>query len=334
AKLLRKNNESAWEIINTSKPAGTSESINESFFIVLRQSDSSLYICHGQGEGKNRTVRYVLKLKAYKEIEIQPTDHSTVMASVNLTQKAKEKFSNQAINKYSYFSSMLHIPMIKIDSLEQFNEFKKEFADSLKTSPFLEGERDFFSATSDCDKAFFETDSLLLSYIYAGSTDYRYESIGIYRDRNEFQITFVLTSLPVGDTAIADWIAVTKIKKRIISDCDTYSAIVNYNLIYSTYEYINEQGDKASLYLGKDKTFQFNYSQLSSYIASGNYVLDGDEIVLTDKEKKGNKYRFKNNGNSFIFLADKSTPLPKYSYSANSKPISSVPDKAEFLYNP
>jgi len=332
-RTLRKNNESAWEIKNTAE--NTSENMVESFFILLRQSDSSLYICHGTGEGKDKSIHFAVKLKEYEEIEISPDDHSTTLASVNLTDDLKQKFYKQSVSsKYSYSSSMNPINIIKIDSQKELKKFKKDFYPLLSSKAYLEGEQDFLSAISECDEEFFETNSLLLTYIFSGSIDYRYESSGIYCDRNQFKINFVMTSPPSGDTAVADWIAVTKIKKKIIQNCEIFDAEIVFSEIYTSYEYVSENGDKATLVLGKDKTFTFSFSQFSSYIAIGSYKNDGDKIILYDKDKKENVYRFKNVNGKFIFLADESAVLPKYRYNAESKSVSPVPDRAKFVMKP
>lgn len=78
-----------------------------------------------------------------------------------------------------------------------------------------------------------------------------------------------------------------------------------------------------------EKTFTFSYSGFSSYIARGEFVTSGKNIICKTEDGKYN-YVFEKSDNAYIFDADKSSPIPKYKYSENSEPVSPVPDKALF----
>ena len=76
--------------------------------------------------------------------------------------------------------------------------------------------------------------------------------------------------------------------------------------------------------------FRFSYSSLSSYIPMGNYVMEGDKLILTTDELTPDKYVFKKVGDSFVFDSGPSHTLPKYKYHSDGPYLSPVPDGAEF----
>ncbi len=79
-----------------------------------------------------------------------------------------------------------------------------------------------------------------------------------------------------------------------------------------------------------DGSFTFNFSGFSSYIAKGKFITSGKNIICKTDDGKYN-YVFEKSDNAYIFDADKSSPLPKYKYSADSETaVSPVPDGALF----
>ena len=67
------------------------------------------------------------------------------------------------------------------------------------------------------------------------------------------------------------------------------------------------------------KRFELCISGLSSYIANGTFRTEGD--IMTLEGEFGDKYTFRViDSDNLEFMADKSTELPKYKYSANDAP--------------
>lgn len=89
-----------------------------------------------------------------------------------------------------------------------------------------------------------------------------------------------------------------------------------------------------SLVLNKDDgTFTFTYSVYSSYLARGKYEYVNDFLYL---ETFDNKYSYvfsvNNENNTLEFIAEKSSPIPEYKYSAYAKKaLSPVPGGAIFV---
>jgi len=100
------------------------------------------------------------------------------------------------------------------------------------------------------------------------------------------------------------------------------------NEIYSYYDSV-EKIFKPNIILSKaDNTFQFTYSLYSSHIGRGTYELTEEYLTLYDER---NTYVFKTSGEDFVFDAQKSSPIPKFRYSADSYEAQSpVPDGAIF----
>lgn len=99
----------------------------------------------------------------------------------------------------------------------------------------------------------------------------------------------------------------------------------------SYYAYGGNEWETPTLSLDADeKTFDFAYSMLSSYMANGTYTDDGSRVVcLTDDGKY--TYTFRREGGALVFEADGSSPIPSYRYSEkDSVPTVCVPDGARF----
>ncbi len=320
-----KNNESAW-IVKHNR-----DKISADYLYVLRQKDGKLFICYAFENSGERSVHYMLWLKNAEEIFATDGDYSTETVRVGYNGEARDMLFGMAVNKLSMYSSSLeHCPLIEINSLGALNSFKKEFSKLLRLDGPIGEYRSFNEAVAECDEEFFESNTLFLTYITAASTDYIYESTGLYCDGKDLLIKFIRKSHPVGDTAMSGWFGVTKINRQLVKDCERFNATLAYNLTYNTYEYVNTAiKDKAMLIINEDKTFQFNYSSLSSYIVQGNYEIEENEIVLIDTEKN-QKFRFEIVGNALMFLEEKSAKLPEYKYSADKAPTSPIPDKAMF----
>ena len=75
--------------------------------------------------------------------------------------------------------------------------------------------------------------------------------------------------------------------------------------------------------------FNFSWSGYSSYIAVGNYKLQDGRLTLSTSDGL-NTYVFEAVGDRYKFLANESSPIPKYKYSQNGAEQSPVPDGAMF----
>ncbi len=98
-----------------------------------------------------------------------------------------------------------------------------------------------------------------------------------------------------------------------------------------SYEESVEPVIKPSIVLAEeDKTFTFTWSMFSSYYACGTYELTESTLVLRTEDGQ-NTYTFDvADEDSFVFRADKSSPIPEYRYTAGGIAQCPVPDGAVF----
>lgn len=99
--------------------------------------------------------------------------------------------------------------------------------------------------------------------------------------------------------------------------------------IYVCYDSIEPVVKPSIMLSARDNSFQFVYSMFSSYLAIGEYELTDEKLTLRDGDRV---FIFDVVGDTFVFDAENSYPIPKYRYSADSyEYISPVPDGAVFF---
>ncbi len=87
--------------------------------------------------------------------------------------------------------------------------------------------------------------------------------------------------------------------------------------------------DQAALSLMADGTFGLSISRLSSYYPCGTYEQTQAAVVLKTDDGE-NTYIFRKDGENLIFDGEKSSPMPKFSYSAGAEATVCIPDSAVF----
>ncbi len=99
-----------------------------------------------------------------------------------------------------------------------------------------------------------------------------------------------------------------------------------------TYTYKTEYDilGSCTLTLNSDGTAMLTFGWLSSYIAIGEYEWIGDELRLTTTDGYDNQYVFSMSKSGYVFNAEKSTEVSRFKPSADSDPVLSIPDGAEF----
>lgn len=102
--------------------------------------------------------------------------------------------------------------------------------------------------------------------------------------------------------------------------------------VYSTvYTYNNSSGDLLlpKLTLNSDGSFDAFFSPLDSNVYAGSYIL-GDDFLILKCDDGETEYVFDVVQDGFSFNEEKSSALPKFKPSADSEPISPLPDGALF----
>lgn len=90
------------------------------------------------------------------------------------------------------------------------------------------------------------------------------------------------------------------------------------------------QRDSATLFLEpQSRQFTFTYSLLSSYFAAGTYREDREFITAYSDDGKS-KYVFEKEGENVVFMADKSSEIPGFSYASGEAAQTCLADGAVF----
>ncbi len=96
-----------------------------------------------------------------------------------------------------------------------------------------------------------------------------------------------------------------------------------------SYIYTDAPGiDKPQFTLGVNGRFSLSQSSYSSYLAIGDYALEGDRLTLYADNNTVYCFRAENEG--YVFVAEGSDPITSYGYSISATARSPVPDGAFF----
>ena len=290
------------------------------------------------------------KYKVYIEFElthgVDGADPSIVQAFESTVSYANWAESKEVylgalnIDKFN-ISGIHHLPVYRFDTLNDLEQFKKTFGETFTMDDSWEEVPSFNDATAKYDNIFFEENSLMLVYVSASNSTHRFKVHSIGYDDKSFCVHITeTTKTEESDNTMTGWFITVAVPDELIKNCTEFDADLNNGielLEEQTYEYSAELTyeyssgkDTARLYLSTDdKQYLFQFSWLSSYAPYGAYEDDDNYIVLkTDDEK--NTYTFRKEGDSLVFIAERSSVMPSYAYSAGAEPEVCVPDGAAF----
>ena len=95
------------------------------------------------------------------------------------------------------------------------------------------------------------------------------------------------------------------------------------------YHYSSEKDNAALSLEPQSQQFTFAFSMLSSYLVAGTYEED-DELIVARGEDGNHVYTFRKDGQTISFVAEQSSPMPMFAYSAGAESEVCVPDGAVF----
>lgn len=127
-------------------------------------------------------------------------------------------------------SKELHIPILKIDSLDEFESFKSLHNDSLRLDIDHNYDGSFYDETERYDKDFFNINSLLIIDVKSTSGSYRYGVESIYL-KDQYCTVYVEQTKNLEDVTddMAEWLIVVPIEKSKIKDVIEFDAIRKTN---------------------------------------------------------------------------------------------------------
>ena len=175
-------------------------------------------------------------------------------------------------------SAVDHLPVQKIDSLEQLEQLKAN----------LMTEDGLFDYSTKFDDAFFEENILLAAYVESGSGSYRYYLSNMYIENGGLTVGISQKLMPPDICVTADmayWIVLVEVERDKIAGVETFDAIAE-----TRHSYYDEQGDFYSPMLTLDensKEYYFvYYKDKSRNEIYGSFERNEDNLIL--KSSDGN----------------------------------------------
>lgn len=126
-----------------------------------------------------------------------------------------------------YISHTKHIPIFKFDSVEELNNFKSLYGDTLTMDTGMDEVPSFNSVTAQYDEEFFGDKSVLLIYVPSGSMSWRYGVDSIVIDNNSLLVNIARTDAnETGDSAMAGWFITIAMSKEELKNYTEIDAIM------------------------------------------------------------------------------------------------------------
>lgn len=118
-----------------------------------------------------------------------------------------------------------HMPVYKFDTKTDFDNFRKEFSDVFTLDYSSSDAPSLNSTATRYDDSFFDTGTLLLCYLTAGSSSYRFNVASVTCGNNSLCISVEETDRPeVATCDMAGWFILVEVKKADVQNCTEYDA--------------------------------------------------------------------------------------------------------------
>lgn len=133
----------------------------------------------------------------------------------------------EAINKDKfYISSVMHLPVYRIDSAEGLEKFRDDFDEHLSFDYGYDEVPSFNDLSAGYDESFFEEKSLLITYISTGSGSLRFDLADVATAGDELAILVKQVNNPeICTEDMAGWFLTVEFNK---SDIERYNSITAY----------------------------------------------------------------------------------------------------------
>lgn len=128
--------------------------------------------------------------------------------------------------KKMIYSSVQHLPIFRLDTLEDLEGFKKQFGDKLSMNQSYNEVPSFEEATSGYDDAFFEDNSLMLVYVPSSSGSLRFGVSEVWCENGGYSIHVETLNNPEAVTDdMAGWFITVAEKDKRLDACTEFDAI-------------------------------------------------------------------------------------------------------------
>lgn len=122
-------------------------------------------------------------------------------------------------------NSVKHFPIFKMDTKNDLEEFKTNYGDVLSVNNGYDEVPSFEDATSKYDENFFESNTLFVVYVTAGSGSLRFDVDSVYCDDDSLRVHIKQTNNPeVVTMDMAGWFVTVAVKDDITSNCRFFDA--------------------------------------------------------------------------------------------------------------
>ena len=209
-------------------------------------------------------------------------------------------YSEALNNKTMTISSVQHLPIYKCDTTAELDAFKESFSDILTMNQGLDETPSFEYVTAAYDGSFFSKYSLMLAYVPASSSSFRFGVSDVYIDEQSFCMYIEQLNNPeVYDCMMAGWFAIAEINKDNIAECTDFDAQLRHASAGSSMadtEKISIREDICELYLQVLEDLWNVDSGLNGGITRiGIDLSELSHLTETEKETVMNEFASKHN---------------------------------------
>ncbi len=270
-------------------------------------------------------------------------NYSSDVCFVNYVENGEDILMKYAeVPMWSPYSSTQYYSVAMFETWQGFGDFYNK-TQNIFTYDSFNGYPSVNQARAKYTKEFFEENNLLIAYISEPSTDIRLEVMSVARHQT-LHIEIRRRVPDACDTAMAGWFVIVAVNKAdmaendlavatiaetisgepIFRDKKTEAGTVSY-IMMSSNAYVNPYLD-----LMTGNRFHFFISPFDSYIRTGSYRYDSDDLIL-ETDDGLYTYVFRKDGDNLVFVEDKSSEIPKYKSTSDSQPVAAVKDGDIFV---
>ena len=226
---LKRENKRAWQLHN-------GDSGYDSLYMLLEQKDGEFYLCYGyynvegmvEPNSDSSFIRWIYRLEQTELTFLNGENIKQLPFGYNLAYAKytdESRIIRNSLNiKEMAVSSIQHLPIYKIETEEELENFKKEFSDIFDFSKSGNGQSSFDKAVKYHK---FDISTLFVIYVTAPSLSYEFSVDSVYSVNGEFIAHVSRTTPESGDTAMMGQFITLTINKSDISNCTAFDADLN-----------------------------------------------------------------------------------------------------------
>ena len=158
----------------------------------------------------------------------EPKDEFTYVSAVSYANWTNnDAIIDKAINQTELqISSAYHLPIYKLDSMENLEQFVDDFDEILTLDNGYNEVPSFLEVTSEYDAKFFENNTLFVVYVSSTTGSERFDVKDVIIENSRLRVHVEQTNNPeIGTEDMAGWFMIVEIKDEHIADCEYFDAV-------------------------------------------------------------------------------------------------------------